>query len=243
MKTTVQFMFPLLSLGGHDSFFTLHPDKAPPCDGSLTLEEVRSDVKALLIQLFLACCRSLASIHFWCSSSCGQTTQTHRFATISGLLTQLDVIGQLSVLVEATSLHFTEAPQACRRGTSTHLDFALGLHHLQFSLSQILLQLPDLSFEGFILPFAAFLRCFSLDALAVTRLHRRLALRCRVLCVGCGLVSICNQSALGAEPHGALGGGGGVGSLSWWVMSLCIFLKRNSIFPFSCPPCNSIKDH
>lgn len=210
-----RYTFPLFSLWGHDSFFTLHPDKAPPCAGPLpppaewlrrlpppAPEEVRSDVKALLIQLFLACCRSLASIAFWCSSSCRQT---------KGL----------------NSRNWMKW-YSWRRASHAHLDLALGLHHLQFGLSQLLLQLPDLSFEGFILLLAALRRHFSPDALAGMRLYPPLALKRWVFCVRCAHVWICHESALGAKPHGALRGG--EEKQENWSLSCCPPSRRMLIF-------------
>lgn len=93
--------------------------------------------------------------------------------------------------------------QSWRRAARSHLDLALGLHHLQFGLGQLLLQLPDLSFKGLILPFAALPWHFPLGALTVTWLNRPLALRR----VGGSLVWICDESALRAKPHGFLTGG------------------------------------
>lgn len=52
-----------------------------------------------------------------------------------------------------------------REYVCSHLDFALGLHHLEFGLGQLLLQLPDLRLEELLLlvapllliPFGTFL--------------------------------------------------------------------------------------
>lgn len=41
-----------------------------------------------------------------------------------------------------------------------HLNLALGLHHLKFGLGQLLLQLPDLSFQRLLLLFIPPLLCF-----------------------------------------------------------------------------------
>ncbi len=44
---------------------------------------------------------------------------------------------------------------------SSHLDFALGLHHLEFRLGQLLFQLPDLGLEGVLLLVVSPLLCLS----------------------------------------------------------------------------------
>lgn len=89
--------------------------------------------------------------------------------------------------------------------SGSHLDLALGLHHLEFGLGQILLQLPDLGPEGlFLLVISPLLGLYeTLNVLAQAWFWRPSAFG-RVLRRGGSFLCSYSLSAVWANTHCAL---------------------------------------
>lgn len=82
----------------------------------------------------------------------------------------------------------------------SHLDLTLGLDHLEFGLSQLLFQLPDLSFEGLfflVIP----LHCLFRDILNLAGFDGPLAVCCRIQSCGGGFTWIDDVSTVRANFH------------------------------------------
>lgn len=83
----------------------------------------------------------------------------------------------------------------------SHLDFAFGLHHLEFGLGQLLFQLPDLHLKGLLLLVALLLLSLSGTILILAWFIHPIALCHRVLSRGGCFFWIYGESTVRAKPH------------------------------------------